>query len=458
MALAACERPPASTPSAPSAPFNGLGDASRVASSVLDAPPAGSLQSTPAVTPSDLAAAAAGNTAFAFDLYKQLAATPGNLFLSPLSIRTALGMAYAGARGKTASDMQAALHFDAPAALHPSLQALATGAESDASATGNEIEVANALWLAKGVPLLPSFTGTLQTNYGAPPTLLDLTGAAQASADTINQWASTHTHGRILSIVAADDVKSSLLILTNAVYFKGTWAEPFEAEQTSPRPFHLGSTPDLQVPVMMMSATLEDARLYEDKDVQVLELPYAGGTLVMDVVLPTSTAGSGAGLGAIEETLSPDRLATWTTGMSAGETIVALPRWTSTWSANVTPNLAALGMGSATHPGADLSGTDGGQNQLFISAVIHKAFIGVDEHGTEAAAVTAIGEGAGAAPPSSSHRGYSPPTIHSSTCCATAPTAACSSWAASSTRGAECQSNRLPGPQAGANSSSVSVQ
>lgn len=286
---------------------------------------ASGLSGVRAVDASTPAGATAASDAFGFDLYARSKHDGDNLICSPLSGAVALNMAAAGARGPTLTEMQGVLHIDAQ-------RAAGTHA---------------------------SFGGLLR----------------------INQWVAAQTHDRIREILGSGDVTDATrLVLTNAVYFNGTWKKPFSKYHTQPRPF-TGVSGNSNVPIMAQTDSFDYARA---GNVQVIELPY-DGDLSMVVVLPD---GSGD-LTAVERKLGK-RYDDWMAALRPTSVDLWLPRWTMSSRLDLVPLLDAAGMRLAFTPQANFSGISG-DVATFIAKVVQVAFIDVDETGTEAAAATAVG-------------------------------------------------------------------
>jgi serpin B len=343
---------------------------------------------SPTAGAADLAELAESQTAFAFDLYSILRDKDGNLFFSPYSISTALAMTYAGAAGETASQMADALHFTLPAErLHPAFNAYALDLKARAAqqsdGTPFELSIANSLWGQQGFPFLPAFLDLLAENYGAGMRLVDYANDAEGARQAINDWVSDETHGRIKDLISQGAVDAmTRLVLANAIYFKAEWLHPFEEPATSPEPFHLldGSTVD--VPMMHQSHSFG----YVAGDgYQAIELPYRNGDASMLIVLPDPGQ-----FGAVEQQLGAKMMVDLVDGMTFVPVDLSLPKFTYESEFNLNAALIALGMPDAFDPGrADFSGMDGARD-LYISDVLHKAFVAVDEKGTEAAAATAV--------------------------------------------------------------------
>lgn len=327
-----------------------------------------------------------GNTAFALNLYGQLREEPGNLFLSPYSISSALAMTYAGARGRTAEQMAASLRFMLPnEQLHPTFGGLTKGL-NEAGKTGDfELAVANALWGQKGEKWLPAFLALNREHYGAGLNEVDFIRATEEARLTINAWVEKETREKIKDLLKPGVLtRDTRLVLTNAIYFKGLWLAQFKKEATKDAPFHVTSDKTTTVPMMNQTGSFKYLR---GDGFKALELPYHGDRLSMVVFLPEEVDG----LADFEKTLTAENLAKWLPRLrKTPNVVVGLPKFTVTAEFSLSKVLKTLGMTDAFTDGvADFSGMDGTKN-LFISAVIHKAFVDVNEEGTEAAAATAV--------------------------------------------------------------------
>ncbi len=338
---------------------------------------------------------AQSQTAFALDLYAQLRTDEGNLFFSPHSIATALAMTWAGARGETAAQMAKTLRFPADLAdIHAAHAALATRLK-DAQREGKvALHVANALWPQKDYAFRKEYLQQLERNYSAPAKPVDYRQAAEAARAAINAWVEQQTRDRIKNLIPPGSLDAlTRMVLVNAVWFKADWAHPFDAKRTEKAPFHVA--PDRKTDVSMMRQT-EHFRYAETAGAQVLELPYAGDKLSMLVILPET----GQTLSEIEDGLDADTLRAWTRTLRRREVDVHLPKFAMTWGTrSLADALKALGMTDAfQHGAADFSGMDGSR-ELFVNDVLHKAFVEVDEKGTEAAAATGVVVGITSVPP-----------------------------------------------------------
>jgi len=331
---------------------------------------------------SDVEIVVQGNTEFALALYQKLRTEEGNLFCSPYSISTALAMTYAGARGNTEAQMAQALHFLLDQEqLHPAF-ALLEAKLSDIGRKGHvQLRVANALWPQKGYALLEEFLALTKQYYGVLITTVDY-GDEETTRRTINAWVEEKTENKIQNLIPPGMLDiSTFLVLVNAIYFKGNWASQFDQRLTHDAPFRV--TPDEQVQVPMMTQKHE-FRYGEDDGLQILELPYAGDDLSMVVLLPREIDG----LTELEERLTVENLGRWTKNLRQREVQVLLPRFEITFPFRLDDTLKSMGMVDA-FGNADFSGMDGTKS-LFIGAVLHKAFVVVNEEGTEAAAATAV--------------------------------------------------------------------
>jgi serpin B len=340
----------------------------------------------------------AGNSAFALDLYRQLASTKeGNLFFSPYSISTALAMTYAGARANTETQMAQVLHFPVDQEdLHPVFAHLEATMAAVQKTGDIKLHVANALWPQQGQPFLPEYLALVKRYYGVSITAVDyVTEKSRAAAiKTINTWVEGRTENRIRDLLQPRHVnEATRLVLTNAIYFKGNWEHQFDPNDTQDAPFHVTPTRSVTVPMMTQTETL---RYGELKDVQVLELAYRGGELSLLVVLPKAQDG----LEQIEKTLSAGDLDQWRHSLREQEVIVFLPKFKTTFEVELKKTLKAMGMVDAfTWPGANFAGFNGDSRWFVIGEVVHKAYVDVNEEGTEAAAATAVVMMVGGAPP-----------------------------------------------------------
>ena len=332
----------------------------------------------------DPAKLVAGNTQFGCELYGELKSQAGNLFLSPFSISTALGMAAAGAKGKTFEEMEKVLHLpkDAPAAFGAVLRSL--NEEPDAKKRGFALAAANALWAQKGYPWRPEYKKLVATDYGAGLFDVDFKGNAEAARGTINAWVEKETRDKIKNLLPMGSVTGlTRLVLTNAIYFKGDWLVQFKKDQTKDLPFTMADGKKIDAPLMHRVGGYSYA---ETDGYQVLDMPYVGKRVSMTVILPRKPDA----LPAVEKELTSDKLAAVLKGLRYEKEVhLHLPRFKVEKSFTLNKPLQALGM-EAAFTNADFGGMHTGGEDLNITAVLHKAFVDVNEEGTEAAAATGV--------------------------------------------------------------------
>jgi serpin B len=324
-----------------------------------------------------------GNTEFAMRLYQRLMGQEGNLFFSPYSISTALAMVYGGAGSQTAEQMQQALQFgpNAPA-FHQAYGQLIAGFNKQGQKGDYQLSVANALWMQADYRFRDAYLDLVGACYDAGLERLDFVAAADKATETINAWVEDKTQGKITDLIAPGSLDArTRLVLTNAIYFKGNWAEQFDKKQTRQAPFYVSPDETVQAPLMHRKG---DYRYAEREGLQVLQMPYKGDDLSMVVLLPERS-----GLGQLQPDLTAETLKEWTRGLRVQEVEVYLPKFTMTSKFELGKVLAAMGMPLAFTQAADFSGMTGNQD-LFISQVVHKAYVDVNEEGTEAAAATGV--------------------------------------------------------------------
>jgi len=338
---------------------------------------------SPDVGEGDLTELVSGNSVFAFDLYQALRDETGNLFFSPYSISVALAMTYAGARGETEQQMAETLHFTlSQERLHPAFNALDLELRS-AERGDFKLHIANAIWGQTGYSFLSEFLDVLAKNYGAGLRLLDFQKEPQASRQVINDWVSEQTEEKIQDLIPAGGVtRDTTLVLSNAIYFDADWEQPFSQVRTSDGLFNTLDGREVMVPMMSMSEPV--SLLYAaGQGYQAVELPYKGGEMSMLILVPD--AGQ---FGAFEAALDAGRVEATLGELEPKQVDLKMPKFSYESSFSLAQNLAAMGMPNAFEA-ADFSGMDGTKD-LFISDVFHKAFVAVDEAGTEAAAATAV--------------------------------------------------------------------
>jgi serpin B len=327
------------------------------------------------------------NNQFAYDLYERLARQEGNLFFSPHSIHSALGMTLAGARNKTAEEMAAVMHLtggqaEINAAYLASLAALEPKKTHDGK-PAYELVVANALYGQKGYPFHQNYRDLLAGQYKAALNDADFAGATEAARRQINGWVEEKTKDKIKELLKPGIVTpSTRLVLVNAIYFKAPWADKFSKNATQDAPFTLADGKKIDVPLMHQV----DHFRYGSFDLaQVAELPYAGNGLSMVVILPKD----GKTLAEVERNLARDAQQ-YLGGLASQRVDLHLPRFKFTADFELGKTLSGMGMKDAFNPNtADFSGMVS-QERLCIGEVVHKAFVDVHEGGTEAAAATAV--------------------------------------------------------------------
>jgi serpin B len=340
------------------------------------------LSQPPAKINPDTAAAVQGDNVFALDLYSRLRAEKGNLFFSPYSISSALAMTYAGARGQTAEQMATTLHFSLPPdRLHPAFGDLMAQLHGANPQQKFKLSVANALWGQKGYDFLPAFLAVTKKNYGAGLQEVDF-GQAEQARKTINDWVEKQTNDKIKELIKPGMLDiDTRLVLTNAIYFKAAWAEVFQAGATKKADFQ---TANEKVKVDMMHQGLQ-ANHFKGDGFQVVELPYEQHQLSMLVFLPAKKDG----LAEFEQGLTSAKLDGWLKSMKRHTVDLKLPKFKFTSEFSLKKVLSEMGMSLAFTKQADFSGMTT-REKLYISAVVHKAFVDVHEKGTEAAAATAV--------------------------------------------------------------------
>jgi serine protease inhibitor len=326
-----------------------------------------------------------GNNAFALDLYARIRTGTGNLFVSPYSISSALALTYAGARGKTAGQMARALRFSVDQEpFHGQFAALEASLRDVAKKGKIRLRTANRLWPRTGYDLLDDYVRLLKACYGVTIQPLDYRDT-EAARTAINRWVEKQTEDRIENLIHSGDLSpETLLVLVNAIYFKGDWASQFEPALTRDAPFWVGA--DKSVAVRLMTQT-QTFRWGGGREFQMLEMPYDGGDLSMFVLLPAARDG----LPELEAALTLDNLHLWASQLRERQVQVQLPRFKLDYRFIVNSALSAMGMIDAFSAGtADFSGIAGEASHFFIDLIAHQAFVQVDEAGTEAAAATAI--------------------------------------------------------------------
>ena len=341
-----------------------------------------------AVTAESLSQVVSANNQFAFDLYSQYQSKEGNLFFSPYSISTALAIAYEGAEGSTAQEMQNVLHFpDDDSARRSAFARLYN--QVNQRDQEYPLNTANALWAQKEYKFKADYLGRAADHYGGKVMNLDFIEETEEARMTINQWVQDETSGKIKGIIPAGVLNSlTKLVITNAIYFKGNWAIRFDKSQTRETDFKV--SPQEIVKAQMMTVGGEKAVFFyaQTDDLQILELPYEGEDISMLILLPKEDS-----LEKVEKDLTIEKLSELKGMMKERQISVSIPRFSFETKYFMADALKQMGMPSAFDPDkADFSGMTGA-NELYVTSLIHQAFIEVNEEGTEAAASTSISMG-----------------------------------------------------------------
>lgn len=322
-----------------------------------------------------------GNNEFAIEMYSALRGREGNLFFSPYSISGALAMTYGGAKGNTAAEMAKTLHFKDGEKTHAAFAKI--NEELDKAQKDGKIKllVANSLWPQAGHKFLPEYLSLVHKNYGSSVTPLDYQTDAAGAVEKINKWVEDKTRNKIKKLFSqlGSDTR---LVLVNAIYFKGNWTEQFNPKETQDEDFTLAGGRKIKSPMMHLTKRFGYAKA---DGVKLLEMPYVGDQLSMVAILPDDAAE----IAKLEKELTQTNLESWLGQLSGEKVIVAFPKFKITWGATeLNAPLQKLGIKAAFDAGAaDFSGMDG-MKDLFLSQVVHKAFVEVNEEGTEAAAAT----------------------------------------------------------------------
>jgi serpin B len=356
--------------------------------------PAGTAQSTrareknPTVSESDLKTLVDGNNAFGLDLYQTLRSQDGNLILSPFSVSLALAMTYAGALGETETQMADVLNFGPQDQVHNTFNALDLALEEspivlDKDQEPMQLSIANSVWAEQTFTFLPDFLDTLSVNYGAGIQLMDFINSPDPSRKIINQWVSDETKDKINNLLPENSITSDTkMVLVNAIYFKADWLSPFDANDTYDSSFKLLDGSEVTVPMMGQQLYIP---YFVGDDYAVAELPYAGESAVMTLLVPDEGR-----FEEIEAQVDGAMFNEALANLAPADVTLRMPKFEFESPFNLSDALIDMGMPLAFDENrADFSGmTD--QQDLYIGNVIHKAFVALDEKGTEAAAATAV--------------------------------------------------------------------
>lgn len=350
-----------------------------------------------AAAPSEAEGASGSVNQFAFDLYRQIEGLGPKVVFSPYSVATALAMTWNGAAGQTYDEMTAVLHADD--GYNQSLNALDQAITSRAGEypVGDEtvtleLTTANQLWGQQDFPFETSFLDVIAANFGAGLRIVDFIGDTEGAREAINQWVSDRTRERIPELIPVGVLSpDTRLVLTNAIYLNAPWMFPFDEDGTEPAQFRFPSDTSVEVEMMRVNARIPYAR---GEGFEAVELPYADGNLAMLVVVPDHPAFED-----VRSTFGPDDLDAVVASLESAQVNLHFPKWEFRTQAALKDALIAMGMPTAFAGGqADFTEMSPEGDSLYISAVIHEAFISVDEEGTEAAAATAVVIGETSAP------------------------------------------------------------
>ena len=322
------------------------------------------------------------NNQFAFELYSELNNNQSNVFFSPYSIYSALAMAYEGARGETAQEMKSVFHFPDKSILRPNFAEIYN--QMNTQNKNYELHTANALWAQQSYPFSNNYFNVIKDYYAGKATNLDFIKETEKSRQTINNWVEQQTNNKIKDLIKPGQLNDmTRLIITNAVYFKGKWVYQFDKKDTKEMDFRtLNET--IKVPMMYLNSKAE-FNYTETDDIQVLELPYTGNKISMFIFLPKNNISS------LEKELNIEKIKEYEGMLKEQKVVIYLPKFKFKTRYVLNDQLIKMGMPTAfLADKADFSGMTG-RRDLFISFVIHQAFVDVDEEGTEAAAATAVG-------------------------------------------------------------------
>lgn len=384
-ALAGCiegEEPPAGTETPTDTPTETPTD------TPTEEPPTGE----PSVDDARLAELAAGNAAFALDLHTHLADRGGNQFLSPYSISVALAMTYAGARGETEAQMRETLRYTLGEDVHPAFADLQAALDERASTTdpveGDEVDafqlaVANALWGREGYPFAEDYLDLVDEHYSAGLERADFAGDPDGERERINEWVADATEDRIEDLLPRGSLTpSTVLVLTNAIYFMASWQFEFDPSDTADATFTALDGTESTVPMMRQNLRTNYASV---PGAEAVELPYVGGDVSMVLILPEEGR-----FAEFERNLDAGRLFGLFEALGDASGDLRMPRFEYESEVQLSEALADLGMPVAFESGADFGGMVEGGGSPWIDEVFHKTFVSVDEEGTEAAAATAV--------------------------------------------------------------------
>lgn len=326
------------------------------------------------------------NNQLAFELYSQFneESKDSNIFFSPYSISIALTMTYEGARGQTAEEMQSVLHIPEDANVRrPNFARIYN--KINKKDKKYKLSTANALWAQKDYKFLEEYTNNVEKYYGGKLTNLDFAGESEKSRQTINKWVEDQTNNKIKDLIPQGVLNAyTRLVLTNAIYFKGTWVKQFDEKDTKEEDFRIDSSNTVKVPMMRLIGNGVKFNYAETDEIQILEMPYHGEDLSMLIILP-----KGNDLANIEKSITLEKLSEWKNMLNEQRVDIFIPKFKFETKYFMAKALSDMGMPTAFSPAADFSGMDGTKD-LLIQNVIHQAFVEVNEEGTEAAAATGV--------------------------------------------------------------------
>ncbi|MAH43302.1 proteinase IV [archaeon] len=326
------------------------------------------------------------NNQFTSDLYSKLLETEeGNIFFSPYSITSAFAMTYEGARGTTAEEIKQVFYFpDEEIVLRSSYARLFNLINKPDKSY--QLSTANALWAQEDYPFLEEYLSIIENYYGGETTNLDIEGDIEGSRQTINKWVEDQTYNKIKDLIPKGILKpTTRLVLTNAIYFKGTWLNQFDPKNTREMNFYVSDTETVTANMMYLVPKENKFNYAETDNLQLLELPYEGEEISMMVILPKTGK-----MPLVESNFTSDNLELWKNSMTDQKVTIYLPKFKFKTNYFMVPTFKDMGMVSAFRaPPADFSGLDGTKT-LKIQEIIHQAFVEVNEEGTEAAAATAV--------------------------------------------------------------------
>lgn len=383
--LAACQGgtpPPSGTQTQPARPVEAADAGSLPSPS--PSTDAGVAATAAAVTPASVATERAGSDAFSMALFRKVAEKGGNAMVSGTSLRDALGMTYLGARGKTAEELRKVLGLaETPdAAANQASVELKSWQAARGSA---ELSIANRVWVeADGFKPDPAFVARAERGFGAGAEAVAFTKNPEAARAVVNEWVSGKTKAKIPTLLPPASVTSlTRTVITNAVYFKGTWERAFLKANTTELPFKVDGKATSLVPTMHQKGRF---RFAEADGAEVLEMPYGKSRMAMVIVLPKAADG----INALETQLSAAWLTRVTSGLAPRELALWLPKTSFKSGGSVKAALQSLGIQEAFTDHADLKGIAAVPSDLYVTDVFHQTFVAIDEEGTEAAAASGV--------------------------------------------------------------------